>query len=1034
MNILHVTDFHYSTDSSLQKRVVKSIIKSINEQKLKIDLLFFTGDLVEDGSNAKNFSEARIALFDMFSEELSIPKENIIFCPGNHDIDRHNIHGAMKSFFDQKIVSEDSLNDFYKKKNEPVFLDSLKPSNNFYNFLDAYHVPDGNNIRGELYSLHFRKVNEKKLGIVCLNSAWISSIDKEKFGKEDKGNLLIPHELLEDVKRKMGKVDKRIILVHHPLYFLKDFNFYRTESFIHNEFDLLFSGHVHKIASLSRHSGSNGIFEHVAKASLSSKENLGCSFIIIDEIEENKIIVREISCIGDSDSCHIGSDVIHTIPCGLEKAEIIGFRKKLFEKIQIEKESANNLLLIKENEDKEDFLTLYNHPILKKESEGGFETKKAVSISLEEMVQCKDNYLVLGKDKCGKTSLLKRIQLECLINFSRNGKTPFYFDAREFEGKLDSDFSIELLVRNYFSINRAKVQEILSTKNFLLLIDNYSPNSAIAAYLNDFFNDHANISFIICTEYNLSRTVDFFQFGESLYEKLFFHDLRRKEIIAYTDKRLSNYQKKEEVQTKIIQLCKQLELPLNYWTISLLLLIHNKSSDSYSKNLFSILEVCVDEIFGKKQLLLSKSRISFDQLKTICAELAKELFKHHKESIYSAPYQKILSQIDKTISSNDRISANSRDVFDYLLSCSILKQKNKDDFYVFRLNGFFEYFLALQMTKDSEFKNEILHDDINYLGFKNQLEIYCGFKRDDLNFLRTVYEKSKDKITPIFKPYNESKDNELLKKIQTPEAIEDVCRKVSVQKALNSQEIAEIEDITNELQINAEVHPMKEMDPNKIDSELIERYLSILSRTFRNLDEISGNKDEITEIFNYIINCYCDFGYFIIEEFAEITKHEIDKEGEIDIENFPELALLRFISNFSPILTQSFLNDSVGHYSLERMIKDEIKKLEIESSKNQYKLFLLYFLLLDIDLSSNREYIQIALEKIKMPVLKYAIFIKLNYYLAFKSTSNKLLQKELSKHIQQAQLNIDNKASLSDIQRQIQVKKKMSLINKAKPK
>lgn len=161
-------------------------------------------------------------------------------------------------------------------------------------------------------------------------------------------------------------MDKKILLIHHPLYFLKDFNLYSIENFIHNEFDLMFSGHVHKISSISRHSGTNGIFEHVAKASLSSKESLGCTIIDLDDVEENKIKVKELTYIDDDEKCHIGQEVVHTIPCGIEKTKMIAFRKKIFDKIGIEKENANHLLLLKEDEDKKDFLSLYNHPVLKK--------------------------------------------------------------------------------------------------------------------------------------------------------------------------------------------------------------------------------------------------------------------------------------------------------------------------------------------------------------------------------------------------------------------------------------------------------------------------------------------------------------------------------------------------------------------------------------------------------------------------------------------------------------------------------------------
>lgn len=1027
MNILHITDFHHSAENQL--KVIDSIIKCIEEKKIKIDLVLFSGDLVLKGSKVENFKVASNVLFNPLIQKLKIPQENIIFCPGNHDIDRTQVHGAIKSYFDNNLTSSSSLNEFYIKKDD-VYLSSLKPSIHFNTFLSEFHPdPKDNKIR-DLYSLHFRNVNEKRLGIVCINSAWISSIDKHNPGKEDKGNLLIPLKMLEEVKHEMGSVDKKMILLHHPLYFLKEFNLYEIENFIHNNFELMFYGHVHKISSLSRHSGSNGIFEHVAKASLSSKDNLGCSLIELDDVEENVIRVNEMTYVADNDSCHVGSPIIHNIPCGQEKADLISFRKKIFDKISIEKENANKLLLLNEEDDK-DFLTLYNHPILKKESEGGLETKNANSISLEELVLGENNYLILGRDKCGKTSILKRIQLECLINYSRNGKVPFFFDAREQESNLDDKFELELLIRSYFEINKSKVQKLLTSEDFMLLVDNYSPRSGMAVYLNDFLEQYKNISYIISTEYNLSRTVDTFELGQSVYNKIYFHDLKRQQIISYTDKRLSSNKKKAEIQDKIIQLCKQLELPLNYWTVSLLLLIHSKSTDSYSKNLFSILDICIDEIFGKKQLLLSHSRLSFEQLKKICADLAKELFINHSNTTYSACYEDILDQISKTIEENNRISASSKEVLEYLLNTGILKHKNENDFYVFRLNGFFEYFLALQMTRDSTFKNDILTDEVKFLAFKNQIEIYSGFKRDDLPFLDTVYNKSLSKLNPVFKDYDLDKDKELLLKIQEPKIVEDFCRDLSIKKSLTSTQKATLEDMTDELQIDADVHEIKQMNPLEINSELVERYLSILARTFRNMDEITGHKGKTSDIFNTLINWYCDLGFYIIDEYKEITKQEILKEGITNVEDLPELELLRFISNFSPLISQTWLFDGLGHFNLERMIKMEISKLEEDSINNQYKLFMLYFLLLDIDLNSNKEFIKNAMDNLRIPILKFTITIKLSYYLAFKASNNRALEHELSLLIQKAKLNIDSKVStMGDIQKQIQEKKKIALVNK----
>jgi predicted phosphodiesterase len=1035
MNILHITDFHYTRSNQLQIKVIQSIISTIQELKSKIDLVFFTGDLVQAGDNLEIFNEASDMLFNEISKKLDVPKENIIFCPGNHDINRELIHSAAQSYFDRNIISNDTLNHFYSNKNDSMYIDSLKPSSNYMTFLKSYHNESIFNIYKDLYSIFYRYYDNEKIGIISVNSAWISAIDKESEGKNDKGNLLIPVSALNEIKTYLRDVKKKIILIHHPLYFLKEFNFNEVENFIHDEFDLMFYGHVHKTYSNSGHSGTNGIFEHVAKASLSSKESLGCSLVELDDVEENLIHVKELTYIEDDQLCHVGQEIIYTIPCGIEKTKMISFRKKIFDKIPIEKDNANKLLLLKENEEQKDFLSLYNHPVLKRNSENGvIESSKengvvksnSAIITLDNLISG-NNYIILGKDKCGKTSLLKRIQLYCLMNYSKFCIVPFYVDAKEYESKVNySVFALNQLIKNDFRISNEKVERIIQDGDLILLIDNYVPNSGFANYLNTFLLVNKTVKYIICSENNLTRSIDLFKVGETIYEKLFFHDLRRQEIIAYTEKRLTINQPKEAIQEKIIQLCKQLELPLNYWTISLLILIYNKSSDSYSKNLFSILDICVDEIFGKKQLLITQSRISFEQLKTICAELAKYLFLEHESTVYSASSSDIISFIGNFISENDRISTDGYTIFNYFLECGILKLKEAD-LYVFRLNGFFEYFLAYQMTKDNDFKSKIIKDSSKYLGVKNELEIYSGFKRDDIDFLQTIYRITQEKVDPIFNKYSQNKDNELSNKINMSSKIEDFCQKISIPKALSVDQKAKIEDAFEELQINSDVHLIEKCNPSKINSEVLERYIIILSRVFRNLDEIQGYKNKQVEIFDKIIDYYCDLGFYIVDDFSNMTKEEMINNGASS-----ELDLLNFISNYSPLITQTFLYDGIGHYNMERMIKDKIQKLGNIAENNQYKLFMLYFLLLDIDINANKEYIQIAIDNIKNPVLKYLIIIKLNYYLAFKVTNNKLLQNELSKEILETKMRINNKYDKREIQRQIQTTKKQSHINKNK--
>lgn len=162
------------------------------------------------------------------------------------------------------------------------------------------------------------------------------------------------------------------------------------------------------------------------------------------------------------------------------------------------------------------------------------------------------------------------------------------------------------------------------------------------------------------------------------------------------------------------------------------------------------------------------------------------------------------------------------------------------------------------------------------------------------------------------------------------------------------------------------------------------------------------------------------------------TRDLASKNIESDFREMPEFKLLNFISNFSPLVCQIALYDGIGHFSLERLVKKEIEEILKSESIEEYKLFMLIFLLLDIDLDSNKEYILKAMQNIRMNVLKYAIVAKLNYYLAFNAGNNKGLQTTLSQNIQQARINLDNTTSLSDIQRQIHAKKRESRINQSK--
>lgn len=1038
MNILHITDFHYNADTRIMSKIIPSMIACLKSSGKQIDFILFTGDLVFNGSNAKHFEEAKNALFQKLCTDLSVPAENVIFCPGNHDIDRNQIRYAHDTYIKTKISNNNDLNLLYNGKSEDKFIldDLLSPLTNYKDFLTSYHQEDGNNIYGKLYSIHYRIYKKQKIAYVCLYTPWLSNIDKSG-GKNDSGNLLIPTAVFSEIENAIDtNANKRIILMHHPISFLRDFNAYEVENEIYDNYNMLFSGHVHKISNVARNNGNNGIYEHTAKASLSEKEILGCTFIENDDIEDNKFSIYEITYIKDSNECHFGSPLEVSIPIGAEKENLNKIRKKIYQKVDIERENANNLLLIKQDDGGQDFLNTYNSPLIRSSKENSSSQTLNPLISLDYIYSTENHLIILGKDKCGKTSLLRRVQLEYLMNFTNYNRIPLFLDAKQEEHIIDDKYDITTKLRNYLEVNTKDTEKLLLSDHLVLLVDNYRPGTAMSNFMEKFCSTHPQTLIIAAGEDAISSTYEIgnISFGETRRLELFyFNDLRRKEIIQYTDRQLATEAKKKQIQEKILKLCKQMELPYNYWTISLFLLIHHKASDAYSKNLYAILDICVDEIFNKKKILLEKWPITYPQLKNICAQLSTFLFKNHEGSVYSAPKRDIIKFLKEVISKNRRYAVSAEEIFNFFVSCGLLKLCT-NDYYVFRLNGFFEYFLAYQMTQDEGFKTEILSDEKKYLAFKNQLEIYSGLKNTDSDFLKFVFVKTNSKVQPLFAGYNENKDIELIEKIKIPETIERESRMLSV-NSLTSIQAADVEDLTEESSsLNSEVHLMVDIDPSENNIDVLGRYLSILSRVFKNVDQVNDKIIDPVVVFKKIISYYCDFSFFVIEELSKKTKSSLANADFINIEEEEAFRLLKMMSNFSPLIAQMEVYDGIGHFSMENMVRDEINELKKNSSNNQYKLFILYFFLFDLSLDNRNSLMDEVISLINMPLLRYMMNLKFNYYLAFKSDGNSTLQNVLSQKIRTVRLLIDNKTDSSSIDGSISGMKKDALINRQRTK
>jgi len=1013
MRILHITDFHYRKDAKYsydQEKMAETFIKSLKD--VAIDYAMFTGDLVNDGSSIQSFNEAKVLLLDPVIEKVG---QNCVFlCPGNHDSYLGQEMPAIKTEID-KISDVKTLDDFVLKSSRQ-FDESLMNFTNYDNFVKFhYSVSSGQEIFDKvekLYTVHKRLCNGKKIGIVAINSAW-RAYNSEK----DRGNLYYPVICLKQAIEEIKDTDFKIMIQHHSLSDYKDFVSAELEDLIFNEFHVLLSGHYHKQKQSSYLTDSEGIFCSVSSAALSLYDrhsNLGYDIIDID-IETYEVHIYIYRYDPSTSTVLLHQTLEGDIPLNQDKREQNEIRKTLRKRYREESEEADDLF-VSGNEEHRDktFLTLFTNPILKTKSKTEIAGKKedVPKIPIESLINSPENYIIYGKDKSGKTSLLWKIKLEILKNYSTYKSIPLYINCRD--NKMNGLVKIIIFLSHYLEINRAKAEDFIKEYQLCLLLDNFDPsNATFIKGITELLDNYPNTRFIACTEETILRAYGTIDINAKPYNNLFIHEITRSEIRILTKKWPSIPEnKKEIVIDKITQIFSQLNMPTNYWTVSLFLWIFEKTNESNFHNNFELIQLYIDGILDRRNFVLDKSlKIEYEDLKSYLGALASFLIKEHSNDTCSAKYEEIVEFTRLYRKDNRKFVAGVEAAFNMLKEKGIIKLNGVDK-YTFRLNGVFEYFLAYHMTDNEDFKNEILNDDHFYLSFSNELELYSGFNKKDTIFLKKVYEKTRYIYRNLLnRPDYYEIDKTLLLKLGEVFNFVPTAQQISASsKAILSAE--DQDKLMEEYSLapigkESEVERKRYYDYIDDSAENLEKSLFILSRVYRN-SLIRDNSLE-NEILDFILNSACNFGFKLLDESDESI--EISTNGD----NSNQIAM-KLMANFLPIIIETFLFDALVQNNLERIILDKISELKKEAGKNQFKLFVLYFMLIDLDLKNSEKYIDEIFNLAKMGVLRQSILMKLCTYLIFKSNSNEAIEKMLRNKIQHISLGINANINVDKLQ------------------
>lgn len=1007
MNILHITDFHFKQtkqDDFQQFKIIEKMIENLKTNNVKVDFVFFTGDLVFAGSDRAVFEKAKILLIDSILEAFNLDLERFFICPGNHDVDRSLVSKAIITQIDA-IRSNDEL-ERYVKPNDIDYKSSLQPLSNYNEFVKGlFSESNGVNFFENGCSSHVRNFNGKKIGIFCANTSW------RAIGQNDEGNLLIPLRFIREGLVNLRGCDLKVFLHHHPISQIKLFNQYDLEDVIHNNFNISFYGHLHKGSKSITYTNTDGILKLASAATLAESDGSTIGYTLLSlNLETLAVDVQCYKYDRTEEFFYTGNPIKLQIPISVEKEAQNKFRQRLRELYEMELENADDLFLNgKVNKDGKGFKELWTSPVISSKSPE--EVKKLSGVPIvnpEEFLSSTNNYLIMGDDKCGKTSLLKKIQLDCFTTYNIYETIPVYINAKKFDKEGETESKILREISRYYSVNRATALGMARLAKVLLLIDNIDlRNENERVWLQELVNCFNHPRVIMCSDQNSSSKYQNVEIGNNLVVNIYFHSLKKRQIRELAEKFYGNSDAKVDVLNRIYNIFNMLAIPFNFWSVSLFMWVFKDTSRDITNDV-DLVDLYIESILEREKLIKNKSGFGYDKYKQFLARLSRFLLSKPEDG-YSASLEEILHFTQSYLDENLRNNTTAFSVWTYIESKGIVKQLSSTKF-TFRLNGVFEYFLAHYLKLDENFRNEVINDDNIYLSFKNELEMYAGTNRGDEIFVEKIFSKTK----VIFKNINNLITVDTIDATLQQLSTNDLSLRLDssqvelMKQSFTQDEVDEFEDEfiqPQELGIdsNSEVRIKQFVPIDENDLVSLEKALYILGRVFKNADDIK-NRDLINQVFDYLIDTTICWGYKLFQSLAPEDLEDVEEKHKI-------LILIKLMKQMLPIIVQSRISDMIGANNIQSIVKNKITFLEKEDNKqNQFKKFILLYLLVDIDLIKNFKYIQTSIDSINIPILRYAILTKILYYYNFRiSELNGDLQSQTARQLQNMYKEAGNK-------------------------
>lgn len=848
--ILHVSDIHASTTPLKgQSRQFLERLKDVFLEDMETienaDALIVSGDLTYAGKQ-EEFELCRDELIEPIREALNLKNDDIFLVAGNHDTGRTEF-----SFSNKKAIislRKDYNSDEIKELQDELLSNQRHPCTNWLNFINQFYKDSQNIV--EINQL-YQSYKHGNVGVACLNTGWSA------IGDQDRENLFVGEYQMDAALKSIREFKEKIIIMHHPLEWLHpEERRLLSARITSNKISTVFYGHMHEFNILRESSFSEDFVMKMqaGRFDLSGKEKSGYSIVSAthtDNLKSGRISFRKYDETNKNfsswvDRCPKGQMDYEAAPTG-------GFNREAFAEDcgkALDRFDFDLMCNIGVAETERKRLSdIFICPAIKVEGYEIEESGEEKYIGFEDLARSRDNFLLVGGENSGKSTLLKSLLMDKLKSQAQTqlDEIAFYFDCKG--KKLPSKHRIKTtLAEIYESLPSSKLYidalgNKVITENALLIFDGVDGLSqSCMDELISFLVEHKHPRFIISCKHATAqelatklRTKVCRKFAE-----VNIGGMKRSHLKGLVGKWLSSSTKKNSVAKEILKAVDNAGMPNNIFVYSMLLSIYERKQGHFSTYLHEadLVENFI-EVIMHKHCITGERAPQYKDLLRLLGSIADEMAKNKIFTLKVSEVDTIIVKFNRDIAQDFQTSA----YLNPILASGVIELT--DGRYRFSQACFFDYVYARYLS-NKKISYPELHMSINFLRFNKVIEYVSAISKEDVDLLEfchnltsTAWETcvESEKITNL-----KTAAEELQEAAQSD--ILDELKADSIDKALNHEppkehEIDERMDSASPLR---ECPQNGELHANWDDlhgATLFQSSLSLYARVFRAAEHVT---------------------------------------------------------------------------------------------------------------------------------------------------------------------------------------------------